>query len=46
MKENVASGSKGKQNILYFLSAGDVQPLPKKQGFNTHSGFSGRQTSQ
>ena len=30
--------------ILSFPSAGDVQPLPGKQGFSTRSGCSGRQT--
>jgi len=31
--------------ILYFPSAGDIQPLPGQQGFNTCSDCSGRQTS-
>ena len=34
-----------KRLILYFPSAGDVQPPPGKQGFSTHSGCSGRQAS-
>lgn len=34
-----------KDLILHFTLADDVQSLPKKQGFNTHSSSSGRQMS-
>ena len=41
-KQSLHAEAKEGRFILYFLLAGDVQPLPGKQGFSTHSSCFGR----
>jgi len=39
-----AEAKENKRFILYFPSAGDVHPLPRKKGFSAHIICSKRQT--